>query len=131
MDKHKKLTLEEIIARKNQSNKDKLQLKEFYLPNLDGNIVFESKPLSKVLELMDCMGDKESAKENYEFYKELIYMHCAIMHNKELQEAYECSEPVDIVDKLFDNSMGLIVAAGEEIFGFYDLDKEIESIKNL
>lgn len=130
MDSKKRLTLAELIERKNQSEEDKLQVKEVYVKNLDGMLVFHRGSISKVIDLMDNIENAESARENYMFQKELIYMHCPMMHNEKLQSAYECVEPMDIVDKLFGENLGAIAEASETILDFYGLADEGEKVKN-
>ena len=135
-----KLTVEELIARKKQSENDKFAAIPFHVKAVDGEIMFAKKSLSKVLDMMDGMTDADSAIENYKLFRELIYEHCQVLHNPELQQAYECTEPIDIVDKIFGEDLGNITEAAEVILSFYgptdedinknDYLKEKENIKN-
>lgn len=135
-----KLTVDELIARKKQSESDKFAAVPFHVKAVDGEIMFAKKSLSKVLDMMDGMTDTDSAIENYKLFRELIYEHCQVLHNPELQRAYECTEPIDIVDKIFGEDLGNITEAAEAILGFYgltdedtsknDYQKEKEIIKN-
>ena len=129
-EKAKKLTLEELIARKRQGDNDKFAVKEIYVSNLDGNIVLHKGSVAKVIDLMDSIENADSIKEGYEFQKQLIYMHCPIMHDKQLQDEYGCVEPYDIVDKLFGDNVGDVAKAAEEILNFYGLADEVDVIKN-
>ena len=131
MAKSKKLTLEDLITRKTQSENDKLKIKEIYVQNLDGNIVLQKSSIAKVIDLMDNIENADSIKEGYEFQKQLIYMHCPVMHDKQLQDIYECAEPYDIIDKLFGDNVGDVSKAAEEVLNFYGLADEVDKIKNL
>lgn len=55
----------------------------------------------------------------------------AVMHDKQLQDIYECAEPYDIVDKLFGDNVGDVSKAAEEVLDFYGLADEVDKIKNL
>lgn len=125
------LTLEELIAHKRQRNDGKFSVaKVIYVRNLGGNIVLHKGSVAKVIDLMDSIENADSIKEGYEFQKQLIYMHCPIMHDKQLQDEYGCVEPYDIVDKLFGDNVGDVAKAAEEILDFYGLADEVDAIKN-
>lgn len=127
---NKKLTIDELIARKRQSEADKLQVKEVYIESLGGNILLKKGSISKVINLMDGISSEPTMKENYDFQRELVYEHCPILHDKALQDAYECVEPVDIVNTLFDENFMEISKISDEILDFYGLGDEKDTVKN-
>lgn len=47
--------------------------------------------------MLDDQNENAGMKENLDFEVELIYKSCPMLQNKELQEAYGCQEPYDIV----------------------------------
>ena len=95
MQKHTKVTLKELLRRKEQmlEAKKKPKTAELYIKSLDGTITVEgpTAALAKDAQEMDN-GD--------------VYMayQCVIdpcLKSKELQEAFGCVEPMEIVEKLF------------------------------
>ena len=53
------------------------------------------------------------------------------LKSQELQDAFECQEPMDIVDKLFaDGEIPQISVAAMKLAGYMGGVKEIEEIKN-
>ena len=67
-----------------------------------------------------------------EAVKMLIYDSCLLLQNKDLQAAYECAEPYDIVEKIFGNDFMAIGKIGDELLKMYnvDLEKIGEMLKN-
>jgi len=61
---------------------------------------------------------------------ELIYRHCPDFAKKELQEAFNCVEPYDIVLKIFDSNIGEIGDFSNYIFSLYGLGKYEENKEN-
>lgn len=129
---NKKITLEELIARKEQSQRDRLGYKEVEVKSLGGNLMIKRLPLSTVLRMLDGAGDKRSALEAMEFSKELIYKSCPMLQDKKLQSVYaeQISEPYDIVTAVFDENIGEINNVTESILGFYGLGEAEKEIKN-
>ena len=126
MNKHTKLTLKELVRRKEQvlESKKKKKTRDLYIKSLDAVITIEEPDaaLARDAQEMDEKGD------NYIVYSCVIE---PCLKSKELQEAYECVEPMDIVEKVF--------AAGEipqiaieciKLAGFIDGVKVVEDIKN-
>jgi hypothetical protein len=126
MNKHTKLTLKELVRRKEQvlESKKKKKTRDLYIKSLDAVITIEEPDaaLARDAQEMDEKGD------NYIVYSCVIE---PCLKSKELQEAYECVEPMDIVEKVF--------AAGEipqiaieciKLAGYIDGVKVVEDIKN-
>lgn len=128
MDKHTKLTLEMLLARKTQRDAAKAEFHSLYVPELDGCLLLQKIPLSRVLELLDAV-DSTSMTENYQFQSELIYACCPMLRDKELQSAFGCTDPADIVGKVFDDNMGAISDVASAILDFYGLGERAE-VKN-
>lgn len=125
-----KLTLDEILAKQlQQKEKGKKQV-EIYVPALDGYIVAEKQRVDKVLDMMDDAMQTDSTAAGYRSNIDLIYEHCAILHNPKLQEAYECAEPTDIVGKMFDDDIAAVNEAAEKIVALYGFDKLYDDVKN-
>lgn len=125
MNKHTKLTLKELIARKEQiiESKKQKKTKELYIKSLDSTITIEcpTAALSKDAQEMD----------NGDIY--MVYS-CVVepcLRSKELQEAFECVEPMDIVEKIFDiGEIPQIAVECLKLAGYMDSVKPIDEIKN-
>lgn len=132
MAENKVISLKELIQnkvkyeRKNGGEKVKL-----HLERLDGEIVIETPTKELCLDVMDMTRDDETAKnaDAYMVYSMILEPN---LKDKELQKAYECDEPTDIVEKIFTlGEIGYIVNKGFESAGF---DKGsvsvVEEVKN-
>lgn len=126
---HKKLALEDLLARAEQRAGDKKAYSQVYFKSLDGELVFEKIPLPRVLSMLDSV-DSDNMMDNLDFQVNLIYQCCPMLRNPELQAAYDCKEPTDIVCALFDDNMGAISKAAESILGFYGLEDSKDAVKN-
>lgn len=121
MESGKRLTLEALIAKKEQREKEKFEVHKVEIPSLDGYLQLEKIPLTRVASLMDGTGG-DSMTDNLAFDIDLIYACCPMMRNKELQAAYEVKEPTDIVCALLGDNMGEINLIVTAILGMYGLD---------
>lgn len=126
---HKKLALADLMARAEQRTGDKKAYKQVYIEPLGGELTIEKIPLPRVLSLMDGM-DGNSMMENLDFQTRLIYYCCPVMREDELQAAYRCKEPTDIVCALFEDNMGDISKVSEAILGFYGMVDSKDAVKN-
>ena len=124
---HKKLALEDLLARAEQRAGDKKAYKQVYFPSLGGDLVFEKIPLPRMLAMMDGV-DRNIVTDNLAFQVDLIYQCCPMLRNRALQEAYDCKE--DIVCLVFDDNFGDISKASEEILDFYGLSDNQDNVKN-
>ena len=97
MNKQTKLTLDELIRRKEQilTGKKREETAEIYVKTIDGCITIKAPSA-------DIMAD--IAEMNTEDVNKYMVYNCVIdpsLKDARLQEAYECKEPTDIVNKLF------------------------------
>lgn len=126
MDKNIKVTLAQLIERKEQMLKSKKQSKKasIYVKSLDGEIVIKAP--SKTLAA-------ESAEMEQDGDTHLVY-ECVVEPNlkdKELQTAFECTYPEEIVEKLFDvGEISPIAMECMKLAGYLDSVKLVEEIKN-
>lgn len=126
---HKKLALEDLMARAEQRAGDKKAYKQVYFPTLGGELVFEKIPLPRVLAMMDRV-ESDTMIENLDLQVDLIYQCCPMLRNHALQEAYNCKEPTDIVCAVFEDDLGTITQASEAILDFYGLADNKDAVKN-
>lgn len=94
------LTIEELIAKKEaiEMAKENNKTRELHIDSLDGNIIIERADTILVNECME-LSNTDSDKAD----KRIVY-YCVKspnLKNEKLQEAYECIEPIDIVEKIF------------------------------
>ncbi|MBB6214960.1 hypothetical protein HNQ80_001045 [Anaerosolibacter carboniphilus] len=127
-DKIKKLTLTDLIAKKEQRDKAKLAFKDIHVESLGGTIVAQRPSDEVILETIDLMGNNDSAKEIVAAFKYLIYTSIPILKEPSLQEAYECVEPDEIVMKLFD--IGEVLEVGAAILEMAGVKDIGETLKN-
>ncbi len=83
-------------------------------------------PVARLMAIMD-MGE-ETAEGGLETSKQLIYESIPALQDKELQEAYGCIEPHDIVLGVFDDNLGEVERLVEFINSQYGLT--VDDIKN-
>lgn len=129
----KKATLDDLLARKSQAMQARMIIKQIDVPLLGMSLTVEKIPLSRVLGLIDKYNGDDSLSSKFELYKELIYLSCPMLQNKELQEAYEVADPLDIITVLLEQNLGAITKLGDEIsemYGLSDPNKTVDDLKN-
>ena len=126
------MTLEELIDKKTELLFKKTI--EVEIESLGGTLVFKQIPLSAIVRTIDDVFSVHgrSVMAISEAVKMLIYDSCLLLQNKDLQAAYECAEPYDIVEKIFGNDFMAIGKIGDELLKMYnvDLEKIGEMLKN-
>lgn len=129
--KVKKITLDDLIARKTQGKLDKLQIKYYNSEELGGEIEIRKISLKKYMSLISGI-DSDDGEESLEFMCELIYECCPIFkeNSKQLMEVYECGEATESPLLVLNDNMGEMKEICEIINGFYGLDKIQETVKN-
>ena len=127
-EKMKRATKESLLARA-QKRDEKTKYKEYNSKVLGEALLVKKHKLSRICEILD-MADEESAEGGLELYKQLIYESVPILQDKELQEAYGCVEPYDIVTEILDDSLGEINKLAEFILEMYDIKDLGQNVKN-
>lgn len=129
-----RLNLEELVARATQSENDKLKVKMLVIDQEGNTIQAIKKDIRTVSKTLDM--EQETTEGSFGAQMKLIYDHCPVLHDKRLQDAYGCVEPMDIVEKIFESNMGLIRKASEEILEMYglaeteDSENPVDAVKN-
>ena len=97
MNRNTKITLKELIARKEQmlEAKRKEKTKDLYIKSLDGVITIQSVEKSVILEAQEMEGN---SGDTYAVYQSVIE---PPLKSTELQKEFECVEPMEIVEKIF------------------------------
>ena len=111
MKAHTKITLKELIARKEQMLEAKKTPKtvDLYIPSLDGTVTIEEPDRDLVIEAQGMDG---TVGDIYMVYQ------CVIeppLKSTDLQKEFDCKEPMEIVDKIF--ASGEIPAIARECMG--------------
>lgn len=135
----KNITLEMLIAKKDQSNNDKMKVVLFNSEVLGGTIEVRKLKARDVIKIMDST-DSKSTEEAYNANCKLIYKHCPILQEKELQATYEVAEPYEVVVPVFEENLGEINKLSNFILSLYGLtdsdqfnkavEEETDDIKN-
>lgn len=127
MKKSTKITLDELIKRKQQvlAAKKKRATLELYVPSLDGSITIE-EPDAAVIQ--DAAGMEPGEGDAYLCYK---CVKNPDLSSAELQTAYGCAEPTDIVQIIFKpGEIQQISVKCMELAGYTDSVKPVETVKN-
>ena len=136
----KNITLEILIAKKQQSENDKMKVVLFNSEVLGGTIEVVKHKARDVIKIMDSTEEK-TTEAAYKANCKLIYKLCPILQKKELQEAYQVAEPYEIVIPVFDENLGEVNKLSNFILNLYGLgaeddkaskvlEEEVEDIKN-
>jgi hypothetical protein len=96
----KKLTLADLIAKKAEKEAKQNRTEDVYIESLGGHITIQNPPRSVIYKAIDMMGD--SAEDNVYANAYLIYHSVKMFQEKELHDAYEVKDPVEIVGKLLE-----------------------------
>lgn len=125
-----KATAEMLIARKLQGDYDKLQVKHVDVPSMGFSLELRKPKIEKVLNLLDEIKATESTAENTRFMQELIYEACPMLHSSNLQETFDCKEPIDIVIAVLGDDYKALNMLTEHVLDFYGLGELDEAVKN-
>lgn len=125
-----KATAEMLIARKLQGDYDKLQIKHVDVPSMGFSLELRKPKIEKVLNLLDEIKATESTAENTRFMQELIYEACPMLHNSNLQETFDCKEPIDIVIAVLGDDYKALNMLTEHVLDFYGLGELDDAVKN-
>lgn len=130
--KSKKLTFNDIIARKILVDEKKNAKLNIYVESLEGELEFKKPTEEIVLNLIDKLeakqtcGDLTSIDALREFDK-LIYLCCPTLQNNELKKEFEIIEDVNIVKELL--TVDERTNIGKQIIKFSGCSME-EAVKN-
>lgn len=126
---HKKLALEDLMARAEQRAGDKKAYKNVYVEPLGGELTVEKIPLPRVLSMVDGMNGA-SMMEDLEFQASVIYACCPVLREPALRDAYGVETVTDLVRALFEDNMGAISLVSETILDFYGMADNKDAVKN-
>lgn len=125
----KNITREALIARAQAKEDSRNKYCEYKCKSLNSVIVVKRLPLGRICDIMD-MADEGSTRGALAMYTQVIYESVPILQDKEVQAAFECIEPFDVVPKVFDENLGEITKLAGFILGMYGFDTLGDDIKN-
>jgi len=128
----KKLSVKDLIK-----EKEKFQVKDNVTKNLviergDENFLITIKKPSKSL-CVDCMEMLSDTQMGKNADKEMVYntVISPDLKDKELQDAFGCAEPIDIVEKIFEvGEIGTVSGHALTLAGYNNGIKIQEDLKN-
>lgn len=126
----KKLTLTDLIKKKEQLKQKQNMTEEIYIPSLNSYIVVQKPNRALCMEAL-AVAQNEATQEKADLY--MVY-HCVIEPNlkdSKLQEEFGCLEPTDIVEKIFEpGEIGSISGYCLQMAGYSDSVKAVKDLKN-
>ena len=124
-EKMTKLTLKDLIAKKEQVLNGKKKTRDLYIKSLDGVITIEKPSIETIVDATRIDSGVESDKY-------LVY-NCIVepnLRDKELQKAYGCIEPTDILKIFEDGEISSIAKECMGFAGYSDSVSVVDDIKN-
>ena len=125
MNKNTKISLAELIRRKEQMLESKKQKKtaELFIKSLNGTITIESPTADLARDAQDM--------DNGDIYMVYSCVTEPCLKAKELQDAFSCVEPMEIVEKIFDpGEIPQIAVECLKLAGYIDGVKAVDETKN-
>lgn len=124
-----KATKEALLARAEQSKDDKMKYRSYESEELGMVLSIKKLPISRLCEIMD-MSEDDTMKAAMEMNCNIIYESTPLFQDKELQAAYGCIEPTEIVTKIMNENMNEIEKMCAFIMGGYGMADQVEKVKN-
>lgn len=124
-----KATKEALLARAEQSKDDKLKYRSYESEELGMTLSLKRLPVFRLCEIMD-MSEDNTMKAAMEMNCNIIYESTPLFQDKELQAAYGCAEPTEIVTKVLNENMSEIEKMCEFIMDGYGMTDQVEKVKN-
>ena len=125
MDKNTKITLQELIRRKEQMLESNKQPKTatLYIKSLDGTITIESPTAALARDAQEM--------DNGDAYMVYSCVTEPCLKSKELQTEFGCVDPMEIVDKIFEpGEIPQIAMECLKLAGYVDGVRVVNDIKN-
>lgn len=124
-----KATKEALLARAEQSRDEKMKYRSYESEELGMTLSLKRLPISRLCEIMD-MSEDDTMKAAMEMNCNIIYESVPLFQDKELQAAYGCIEPTEIVTKVMNENMNEIEKMCTFIMGGYGMAEQVEKVKN-
>ncbi len=128
-EKMKRITKEALLARAEAAKESKPQYRDYESELLGATLTVKRLPSVRICEIMD-MQDDDSMKSSMELNTQIIYESIPLLQDKELQDAYGCIEPYEIVTKVLEDNMGEMERLCKFIMSMYGMGEMVEEVKN-
>lgn len=118
----RKATLAKLLALKERPKRETVIV---HVPGIDTDLELKKLPLAEYMELDGRLSEAEyDSPEFIRALAEKIYAFCPDFHAQELQDAYNCKIPSDIVGKILLDDLGDWTFIGAAINQMYGLGRE-------
>lgn len=128
----KRVTFDQLIARKSQREQDKLKIVEIYSESMDANLLCHKPSDDVVLEILGEAGEGTDVIAVNNAFKKLIYFCCDALQDTKLHTELQIVDPLDVVQTIFD--LRDITELGSQLAKFVGVfdreEEEIDTIKN-
>lgn len=126
-----KITLEELVLKKQQGDLDKHKVKIYSSKELGGDIEVVKIPLKRYLELGKGISPEDPG-DSMDIMCSVIFESCPFIkeNSKQLMEMYDVKVPTDLPLYLFNENMKELTDLSEIINSFFGIDKVVETSKN-
>lgn len=128
-EKMKRITKEALLARAEAAKESKPQYRDYESKLLGATLTIKRLPSVRICEIMDLQDD-DTMKASMELNTQIIYESIPLLQDKELQDAYGCIEPYEIVTKVLEDNMGEMERLCKFILGMYGMNEMVEDVKN-
>lgn len=126
----KKLTVTDLIEKKEKIQPKQNVTQEILVNRLGATVTIRRAERSLVLDTMDLATDEESEDKSDEFFVYNIMIE-PNLKDPELQKAYGCAEPTDIVSKIFEyGEIASIAQEGMKLSGYKKGITVVKDLKN-
>ena len=128
-EKMKRATLESLMQRAQQKKEESTKYKEYESELLGETLMIKKLPITRICEIMD-MAEDDTMLGGLELNIQLIYESVPLLQDRNLQEAFGCVEPHDVVMKLFDDNMKEMEKICTTILSMYGIKNLVDDLKN-
>lgn len=118
-----KATIDNLLQMR--ANAKKNDIKTITVAGLDFTV--NKLPITAVLNIMDDYGD--TAGEQFEMFKELVYMSIPLFRDERLRAECDCKIPHDVVTEVLGENLQIITELGKAITNMYNMNDEVEELK--
>lgn len=119
----KKLTIADLIDKKEQFDGRRKETKELYIEELDATITIAKPDRSLII---DSFEFGNATGDDFLVYNSVVEPN---LKDAELQKIYDCKEPIDIVEKIFD--LGTIKGIAEQALSMAGFDSKVTAVEEL
>ena len=125
-----RLTLDQLIAARDQKERDKLRVEEIEIPSIGGTLLFKRPSDELILEMVNRLKDSgEDTKRYYDELANIIYECCDDLKSQELYDRLEVGNPIDVVYEIMD--LNDIAVVGDKVCSMNSIFDGVEDqIKN-